>query len=223
MAQVSLEDIKPNSNAYRTQQKEKDGTKNPISPVVKRENIVSTKKPLSQKAAELFFGDDVDSLGGYVVREIVVPSLKNTFLDVMESIFMGGTRRNRGRGYGYSDGGYDYGYPYRTRSVYGGRDSSRRDSYRDRDRDDRYEERDKRVDYRNIVVRYREDAEEIIDRMREAIDLYNQVSIAELYRLVDLPSAYTDNNWGWTDPRDIGIKRVSSGYLIDVAEARYLE
>ena len=50
-----------------------------------------------------------------------------------------------------------------------------------------------------------------------------QKALKSLLDLVDVPGRYTDNNWGWDDDRDIGIRRVSSGYLIDVAEPKYLD
>ena len=63
----------------------------------------------------------------------------------------------------------------------------------------------------------------MVNRLRERIDEYEQATVADLFDLIDVSSNYVDNNWGWADPHDIGIRRVSSGYLIDVAEARHLD
>lgn len=228
MAEVNMDELLPNTREYRTKMataEEKKPTKEAVKPVVKSENIVTLKKPWYQRATELFIGDDPDSLGSYIVHEIVVPSIQNTILDVLESTFLGMSRRDRR----YDSGrGYDYSYPYRStssspRAPIGG---LRRNDYgrdRDRDRRDDYRPTNNKVDYKSIRLRYRADAEEVVTRMRELMDLYNQVTVADLLKLVGQPSSYTDNNWGWTDPRDIGIRRVSDGYLIDVAEAQYLE
>lgn len=58
--------------------------------------------------------------------------------------------------------------------------------------------------------------------MRDYIREYDSVSVARLLDLFDLPGKYTDNNYGWTRPEDICVKRVREGYLIDVPEAEYL-
>ena len=79
------------------------------------------------------------------------------------------------------------------------------------------------MDFRNIVLRQRDDAERLIEEMRRRIRNNDSASVADLLDLIDIPGRYTDNNWGWDDERDIGIRRVSSGYLIDVAEPKYLD
>ena len=58
--------------------------------------------------------------------------------------------------------------------------------------------------------------------MRRRIEEFDQVSVADMLDLMEMTGKYTDNNWGWTNPNDIGIRRVNNGYLIDVAEAKWL-
>jgi hypothetical protein len=59
--------------------------------------------------------------------------------------------------------------------------------------------------------------------MRFRIGEYGQVSIAEMLDFMEITSNFNDNNWGWTRPNDIGIRRLNNGWLIDVAEAEPLE
>lgn len=239
MATVDFGQVTPNSHKYREQQNQiqvQQGQQNQIlvqqqnrkaellTPVITGKNLVQTKKPLTQRIVEMFVGDDTDSLGGYIATEIVVPAIKNMLLDIAEGALLGGGRGFQPRRYfGKRDKGYDYSYPYRSQYSYESRDSRR--STRREDYDDRYS--NKGADYRAIVVLDGPDsriqAQEIVDRLRELIEIYNQASIADLYRMVGVPSAYTDNNWGWTNPNDIGMRKVSTGWLIDVAEAEYLE
>lgn len=120
-----------------------------------------------------------------------------------------GERRYRGR-----DRDRDY-----ERTSYS---SYYRSSKRDRERDRKRIEEDDKVDYRNIIVRERADAEEIADKMNYYIHEYDSVSVAMLLDLIDLPGKYTDNNWGWTREGDIRVRRVRNGYLIDVPEAEYI-
>lgn len=218
MAEVKLEDIKPNS--FKSKEKKARavtmGDKHEhVAPVVGKGAVVATKKTLSQKFADTFIKEDVDDVKSWLIQDIIVPGVKDTILDILSMMFFGGggsyRRGSRRRGEPVA---YDSYY----RSEYNGRSSSRRESRGS----GRHSSGDK-VDYRNIVLQRRDDAERVVEEMCRRIDEYHQVSIAEMLDLMEITGKYTDNNWGWTDPRDIGVRRVSNGYLIDVAEAELLD
>lgn len=210
---IDIDSLEPNSHKYRAE-KEKMETKNnkeKVNPVVERDKIVSTKKPIGKKFAESFMSEDVKDVKSWLLMDVLIPGIKDTILDMLSMMFFGevsGRRGNRSRSY-YDRDNY--------RSYYESSSKKRRESRRD----DRYESDDK-IDFRNIILRQRSDAENVIEKMRRRIDDTGSISIAEFLDLLDIPSRYTDNNWGWNDNRDIEIRRVSSGYLIDVAEPRYI-
>lgn len=187
--------------------------KEKLAPAIKKDAVVSTKKPLGDKFKELFIPEDVKDVKSYVVMDVIIPGIKNTVLDVLEMMFFGEIRGRKKKSY------YDGGKERVSYNSYYRSDSSRGSS-RSRDRRD---DRDDKVDYRNIVLRNRGDAEEVVDRMHKRIKEFGAASVADLLDLIDVSGRYTDNNWGWTDERDIGVRRVSSGYLIDVSEAEYLD
>ena len=222
MAKIDIDQLKPNSHAYKEglERREEVATveksRPKLSPAVKKESIVTTKKSFGQKFKEAFISDDTKDVKTYIWSDVVIPTIKNTILDVGEMILFGGIS---GRRYGSGRRDRDR-VPYSSyyKSDYNGR---RRERDR-RDDDDRYRENDK-VDYRNIILRDRRDAEDVVNRLRERIEEYDQATVADLFDLIDVSSNYVDNNWGWADPHDIGIRRVSSGYLIDVTEARHLD
>lgn len=224
MSSVDLNSIQPNSHKYKEEQKKaasgqttkKDTVddREKMAPVVKKEGVVSAKKPLGQKFIETFIPEDVADVKSYVVMDVIIPGIKNTVLDVLEMMFFGEVRGRKKKSY-YDNGGKErvsYNSYYRS-------DSSSRSS-RSRDRRD---DRDDKLDYRSIILRDRGDAEEVVDQMRKRIKEYGAASIADLFDLIDVTGRYTDNNWGWTDERDIGMRRVSKGYLIDVPEAEFLD
>lgn len=210
MADIDVSSLEPNTHKYKAE-KAASKEREKVKPIIDRDKIVSTKKPLGKKFAETFLTEDVDDVKTWLIKDVIIPGIQDTILDMLSMMF---------RGESYS----------------GGRSSSRRGVYnnnrtnytsysngqkrRDR-RDDRYES-DDRVDFRNVVLERRVDAERLIDEMRRRIIDTGSVSIAELLDLIDAPSRYTDNNWGWDDERDVKIRRVSSGFLIDVCEPRYL-
>lgn len=221
MSTINMEDLKPNSNKYKNDLlsgKDSSEKREKLNPVVKKGSVISTKKPLGQKFKDSFMGEDAKEVKDYLFFDVIVPGIKNAILSTISMLLTGepyydsrrsNIRRDRDRGSTYS-----YNSIYRN-------SSDRRAS--ERRRRDRYYEVDDKIDYRHIILNERGDAEEVVHQMREIIRKNGYVTIAELFDLIDIPGNFNDNNWGWDDERDIALRRVSSGYLIDVAEARYLE
>lgn len=221
MAEINVDSLEPNAHKYKAEKAAKNGddqkNKEKKSPIIEKDHIVSTKKPLSKKFAETFMTEDTKDVKSWLLMDVLIPGIKNTILDILSMLFFGeienrrrSSRRDRDNRVNYS-------------SYYGGYSSRHdREDRRRRDRYDRYIS-DDQVDFRNIIVRERRDAEDLINAMRDRIRNNGEISIAEFMDLIDAKSNYTDNNYGWDDERDIGIRRVSSGYLIDVAEPKYLE
>lgn len=209
MATVDMDSLKPNSNKYKAEQSSSETSKKRLEPVIKN-GVVSTKKPMSKRLAELFFAGEADNIRSYIIYDIIIPGAKNLFLDTMEMMFFG--NRNNRSGYSRSSYGNDQ-YYYDYSNQYQGR-KKRVGNKRQSD--------PRKPDYRNIVLERRDDAERVIDAMRGRIREQGSVSVAEMFELINIASEYTDNNWGWDDERDIGLRRVSNGFLIDVSEARYI-
>ena len=55
--------------------------------------------------------------------------------------------------------------------------------------------------------------------MDELIDMYGQVSVADLYDLVGKTCEHTDNKYGWTNIRNAEPVRVRDGYLLKMPKA----
>lgn len=216
MADIDVSSLEPNTHKYKAE-KAASKEREKVKPIIDRDKIVSTKKPLGKKFAETFLTEDVDDVKTWLIKDVIIPGIQDTILDMLSMAFRGESY-SRGRSRNDRRNRYDDRTSYS--SYYRGSDD-RRDRESRRRRDDRYES-DDLVDFRNIVLRERAAAERIIDEMRRRIIDTGSVSIAELLDMIDVSSRYTDNNWGWDDERDIKIRRVSSGFLIDVCEPRYL-
>ena len=70
-----------------------------------------------------------------------------------------------------------------------------------------------------IVLETRSEAEEVIQRMDELIDMYGVVSVADMYDLVGVSCNYTDTKYGWTNIRSAEPVRVRDGYIIKLPKA----
>lgn len=204
-----MEKIRPNNNKSKQEKKK-------YSPVVKKAEIVSSKKSITNRIIDTFLDNDVRDIKSWLIEEVIVPGLKDTFLDLMSMALTGeayrGSKRKRGR------------YDDRGRVNYGGYYSGdHRSSKRRRSRErSRYYEEDHDCDYRAIVLKSRAAAEDIVDKLRDIIRDDGDVSVATFFELLDIASSFNDNNWGWTREHQIGIRSVRDGFLIDVDEAEYI-
>jgi hypothetical protein len=156
------------------------------------------------------------SVGVYIFLDILIPALKNTISDMINNgsdmiLFGEPKARRRDRERPGSRVSYT-GYYDRERD---------RDRLYDRERRDRVYGRS-RFNSDEIILSTREDAEEVIQSMFDIYDQYNAVTVSEFLELVGLPDEYTDRNYGWTNLRDVEIRRVRDGYVIDLPNPRPL-
>lgn len=195
-------------NTQYAQKKEKEKAK----PVISNKDLV--QKDSISKIKDFIFDDDV-------VNEVIMPGIGNMILDGLEMIFFhNGNRRSRRKEYD-DNPSYRYDSHYRYGNNRYSSSNRSRDSY-DSDDSGQFDRNNNRVDFRNIIVRHRDDAEKLVYEMHIRIKEYGSVSIADLLDLIDTTGEYTDNEWGWTNPRDISYRRVARGFLIDLAEPRPL-
>lgn len=168
--------------------------------------VIQRKKPLGRKIAEHFTGADARSIGEYVLFDILLPAFKDmifeSFTGGLERSLFGESRRRRtiGRGGGGSSSYVSYsGFNERSRN-------------REIDRRDRAKH-----DFREIILKTRAEAEEVLDQMRSLVDTYESASVNDLYDLVDITGEYVDQRWGWNKRNfyDATIRRISDGYLLD--------
>lgn len=181
--------------------------------------VIQKKKGLSKRFAEMFLGDDTKSVGQYLIHDVLIPAAKSTISDMVgggiEMLLFGerrghNTKRDGGRSY------TSYGSYYKTND-------------RDRDRDKRDDRRDMsqtgraRHDFDEILLETRGEAEEVLSNLVDLTIDYNMASVADLYDLVGITSAHTDNKYGWTDLRTASVSRTRGGYLINLPRPMALD
>lgn len=156
-----------------------------------------------------FVSGDVLDLKDYVLQDVLIPAVKDAFEDVVTNgismMLRGETSRSR-----KSSASSRVSY----RSYYE-REDRERDRYRDRDSG----RRSKGYSYDDIILETRGEAEDVIARLEEIIDVYEVASVADLYDLVGLSGQHTDNKYGWTDIRNASHVRVRNGYLLKMPRA----
>ena len=196
------EDYKPNSHRYKEEQRANSADKKKVEKVVRGKVKTKPKSGVS-KLTDVFISEDAANVKSYIFMDVLVPAIKKAISDIVrdgiDMILYGETR---GRKSSSSSSYVSY------------RDFSRRDDDR-RDRDSR------RTGYghEDIILESRSEAEEVLTRMDELIDMYGNVSVADLYDLIGKSCAYTDNKYGWTNIRNAEPVRVRDGYLLKLPKA----
>lgn len=189
------------SNSYKS--KELAAEQKTTEEQKKVEKVVTTpvkvkKKNGFSKMIGNFIAEDARDIKSYLVSDVIVPTIKKTISDTVDTILFGGSRKNR--------------------SV-AGRVSYR--SYYDdpRSRDIREPITSVSYGYEDITIGSRGEAEEVLSRLNELIDTYQIASVADLYDLVGLTGDYTDNKYGWTNLSMADVVRVRDGYKLKLPRA----
>lgn len=159
-----------------------------------------------------FIATDIRTVAKDAWEDVIVPGIKATIwngIGSMLGVDIRPSRRRKG-----------------DREDYG-RYSSEGQSRSRRNRRDDDDDRNSRYDYRDIIFDTKSEAEDVLDRLIELTEEYDQASIADLFDLAGMSrkSQFTDNKWGWGkgDLDDARSRRVSGGYELVLPREKSLE
>ena len=155
------------------------------------------KKSTLTKMANAFLPGDVDDVKRYVLRDVLIPTIRRTISDVVDMLLGVNTTPRSSS-------------PAGTRVSY----RSYYDARNDRRESTALSPRSTPYSYDDVVFDRYDDAAEVLLRMRELVSRFDAVSVADLFDMTGHAGNYTDNKYGWTDLSDARIERVSDGYII---------
>lgn len=202
-----MQDYKPNSNRFRESQQGTTATAVPEKKKV--EKVVAgkvTAKPKTglAKLAETFFAEDVHKVKDYILKDVVMPTIKDTVWTIIARgserlIFgeAGHSPKNSKLPFINYNGLFKSNAPTQTPSV-----NSSSSQYS--------------VD--NIILEDRGDAEKVLVAMNAHIAEFGEVSISTLYEFIGEPIGdFMSTRWGWRSLNTAGIMRTSNGgYKLDL-------
>lgn len=174
--------------------------------VVKGE-VKIAKKPFLVKVKENFIDDEADTIGDYILKDIIIPTVKdliyNMVTGALDVSLYGSYRRGRGRSNNDPNKSY-----VSYSSYYNGK----------KDREPHADRRQKRASDQNLLFRDRRDAEDVLSRMLDYLDEYPAVTVADFYDICGKSSEteFTDNKYGWTSLKGVKIRKTRDGYIIDL-------
>lgn len=211
-----MNELPSNSNTPRQPQEEEKRATKIVTGAVTRQ-----KKGPGKKFAELFVASEGRSVGTYIVMDIIVPAIKDIIADVVsqgvERMLFGEARSTSRR----------TGRPPQSQTHVNYRQYSSSSSPPWKRDEPRHQapvrRRHNALDFENVVLSTRAEAEGIISQMFEIISKYEQVSVADLNEMLGEASSFTDEKWGWTDIRGAGVTRITGGYLLDLTRPEPLD
>ena len=214
---VKMQNYPGNSNTNKVEETEKPK----VEPITK---AVTKKKTLSRKVSETFTGDDMQSVGSFVLFDVIIPAAKDLVVDALtqgiQRRFYGAGFRPRGGGGGMGGGPkISYNNMYQngpSNSTISGKATPSSSPLSRRGRSTH--------DFSEIIIENRGDAEEIIERLRDLIENYGVASVKDFYDLVSVTADYTDNKWGWNNLNSSSVMRArGGGYVIDLPPTKEIE
>jgi len=213
--------LKPNSHAYKKEQESKPPK---LKAVAKGSTTPDKGGTLGDKLARTFIKEDTQSVGEYLLFDVLVPAAKNAISDMVstgvnmllfgENRPIGGIKRNGDSSY------VSYNNYYRGNRRYSSSyDDPFEGKYATRGDVQRRETRK----FDQVEVPSRQEAEQVLNALVDRTILYGIASVADLYDLAGVPSVYTDNDWGWDSLEGSRIERTRHGYVIRVPQPHLLE
>lgn len=161
--------------------------------------VKTKKKSGLSKVFGNIVSEDARDIKSYLVKDIVIPTIKKTITETVDMILYGGSSKSRSS------------IPFRVsyRSYYD----------EPRTRDARTPVPTAGYSYDDIIIGSRGEAEEVLSALNDMIDTYQIASVADLYDLVGLTGNYTDNKYGWTNLSSADVIRVRDGYMLKLPKA----
>lgn len=168
------------------------------------------EQPLGKKIAEALLPSDVRDIKTYLIFDVLIPQVKDAFMDLLNVAFYGESRRRApsSRAKYYTNERTSYSNYYR---------------YGDRDRDRREERSRRSNDIPEIICDTRLDAQDVIEEMNNLIDEYENVSVGDLNQIVGITGTPQDEKFGWYDISSAKVRRCADGYLVDLPRPRPLD
>lgn len=172
-------------------------------------NVTIKKKSTLAKIRDMFIAEDADKVGGYILMDVLVPSIKKAIVDIIKSsadMIFGTKGASQSSVTKYTYGGTPY-VQYSSSNKKPEPVNVSRSQY----------------EVGDIIFENRSDAEEVLDKLGELISVYGQASVADLCEMVNAPYEFVANKYGWKNIHDAVPIRVPNGYSLRLPRSMPLE
>ena len=202
------------SNSQKSRQPDAQEEPRIDGPVISG-TAIERKEPLRKKFIQAYAGDSAQSVGQFLLMDVVVPGTKNIISDLVTQginrLLYGSASRPGGGQVRSNVGGVSYGKFF---NGGGGQQAAPASNLSQQSRANHQ--------FGEIVLQSRADAELVIDSLRALIEQYGNATVQNLYSLVNVSSDFTDIKYGWTNLARAGVVQIREGYLLDLPRPEVL-
>lgn len=195
----------PNSHKYKEEQKHAAPEEKRVQKVVK--SPVKTKTNEARKLADIFISEDIANVKSYIFMDVLVPAIKKAIYDIVtngiDMFLYGGTGKNKSSSSSAKVSYRNYYDQKNTSSYRGSENTQSRNGF----------------DYDDIIFSNRGDAEAAKQQLKDAIERYGIVTVADLYDMSGLTAPYTSQKYGWMSVSNAEVIRVRDGYMLKLPRA----
>lgn len=180
---------------------------------------VERKEPLRKKFLSAYAGDSAQSVGNYLLMDVVIPSTKNLIADLVTqgiNRILFGTSRPSGGGVSSVLG---------TRTSYGSffNGGGTRGTQPQQQTGPTFSAQARaNHQFNEIILNSRADGEFVLDALRELVDNYGSAKVVDLYKAVGITPDFTDQKFGWTNLARAQVLQIREGYLLDLPKPEVL-
>lgn len=190
------------SNSHKSKEL---STPNVEKKIIKAAKGVIKKKGLVSKIMDIFVTENLDNVSDSIMHDVVIPYIKKI---ISESITNGIDMMLYGEDFSgkskktSSANSYHNYYDRKKTSVSGSVKRSMPHNYED------------------VIFSSRSEAEDVLHKLDDLIDIYETATVADFYELAGVSGNYTDNKYGWTDIRNANVIRTrDGGFMIKLPKA----
>lgn len=224
MPETDYSNVKPKGKQKQLPVQTKDVSPNE-QPRARKEALVQSATVRKKGVIERLVGgllgpNGLRAIGAYVGHEIIVPMVKNAFVDSMTTginmaVFKDQPQPNRRNNPGWNNRQHQntnrvqYNQSYQNNQVKQYQSSNAMTTV---------------YTIREVVFPNREEALMILDSMMNEIDKYGQVSVADYYDWIGLgDGTFADVSYGWEDLTRARVVSVRGGYAISLPPVGVIE
>lgn len=198
------------SNSHKSKQEAAERENKNVKPVVTGVAKVK-KKSEFRKFADNFISEDAHSVGDYIFKDVIIPGIvklvTDSIKDGVDIIFKGASSRNSRNSGGYAGNYISYNNFSNQNNVRRTSAPSAKPVHSPSD----------------ITLPSRSDAEAVLNQLKDILQAYGAVTVADLYDSCNISHSFTDVKYGWTDLRNADVARDSDGWYIKLPNAYPLD
>lgn len=159
------------------------------------------KESAGRRFIKLFLAEDVDDIGEYVIKDLIIPNVKDVFFNFLWALLWGDRKVG---GFNSTTNKTPY---YKASQV-----SKIRTIGSNQKKDDTEETAAlKELDLTNIQFASQAEAKEVLMAMKMYLDDYPAVPVGYFKELINETGSWTSEYYGWTDLSDAKIRPTSRG------------